>query len=161
MTDLIDQATSALAASADAARTAALVTIDAALRSVVEAAGGRIRGLQTLSNSLQAPVYGVRVRTRPEAAFPRPGKDEEHGKAGLLIDDEGRLLVGRCTQSGELETRPVRADELKAEDLGHVLGALAYALGRHAAALGVAWDRYERVRVLAGAIAKLLKEYEP
>jgi len=120
--------------------------------------GGRLRGLPNLG-SKRYPHYAVRiVQSRERATLPQDGREV------LVLDMSGQLQVARMetvgATAGIVEARPVKDEELIAEDLPFFTRLVAELLERHVALTERRTRELERTARLATKLFQVMREEE-
>jgi hypothetical protein len=127
---------------------AALAEIE---RAVVEALGGERLRLHSLHT--QASAYrGVVLRGK----FPDRRFDRDRHPSQILIRDDGRMVVAWIDVADEVEDRPLRAEDLDAEDLPLLVERVLYALKYHSGRVDAQSWRYAEISLLAQRVQDAL-----
>jgi hypothetical protein len=134
----------------DQARIAAVQVIRGIEARLVGAlAGTHLRGLPNLvSTALAIRFYGARVRAHADVLL----ADE-----ALVLSSSGDLQMAWC-RDRLLGTRPVRDDELRAEDLEAYVRTLLEVLPLHVRKAAKAGEKFTRIERLASRLGAALQE---
>lgn len=120
---------------------AALAEIE---RAVVEALGGERLRLHSLHT--QASAYrGVVLRGK----FPDRRFDRDRHSSQVVLRDDGHMVLAWIVENDEVFDRPLRADDLDAEDLPLLVERVLYALQHHTRRVDAGIGRYDEISLLA------------
>ena len=120
-------------------------------RSLVEALGGERLRLHQL-NGREKQFRGVVLRGRfPDRAFDRCSNPSQ-----VVLRDDGLLLMAQLNGSDEVEVRPIRVEDLDAEDMPMLVDRVLYALQHHTNRVGAMSERYAEISSLAQRVSDAL-----
>jgi hypothetical protein len=127
-----------------------ILALESRLREAL--AGGTLRGLLSLVHKDRRPLVGANVRSQSA----NRGIDDwlpKDGRHSLILTEKGELAIAWLTRD-DWETRPVRADELVAQDLELFVQVVYKVLGRHLARTERTMAGYEATSLLAKKLAE-------
>jgi hypothetical protein len=137
------------------AREAAIVAIrgiEARIQEVI--AGDSVRGLANLYPASRPVENGMRVVSQEmQHLHDTPVR---LGRSALVLDRHGCLSVFDVSSDGAFGSRPVRDDEIQAQDLDAVLHTVGRALARHCERADRTTANYARIVALSDSIVFLL-----
>jgi len=135
----------------------AIRALESELRAVAVAAGGHLRGLPNIardySSTATSPkgprTYAANVR----AKSPDKPMSRTRTSTSLVLTLDGRLCLATWEPAlSAFALRPVRDDELRAEDVAALAAVAVWVLGRH----GAACERSEASYLAAAVLSRRL-----